>query len=279
LISYTQFIKVGTMGQRINCLLKNITSEGICLECGKKTKWVNAYKEYTRYCGTKCSANADAVRLKTKNTCISKYGGTTPMSDEGIADKMRKAIATTYSERGEEINVRREQTCIKRYGVRNPMQDPAINQRLRDSVAIIWKDEQKTAIITAKRENTCIERYGVRNPSQVKEFHDKKFKDNYKDYALPSGKVWRVQGYEPQALDILLTQYSEQEIEHEPFSVDYITNGKTHRYYPDFYIRHINTIIEVKSQYILDLHKDLNIRKEDACIEQGYKFMYMVIEK
>ena len=48
--------------------------------------------------------------------------------------------------------------------------------------------------------------------------------------------------------------------------------GKKHRYYPDFYIPEENLIIEVKSQWTLDLHKDKNQAKFQAVKEAGFNF-------
>ena len=52
----------------------------------------------------------------------------------------------------------------------------------------------------------------------------------------------------------------------------YMFEGKKHRYYPDFYIPEENLIIEVKSQWTLDLHKDKNQAKFQAVKEAGFNF-------
>jgi type III secretory pathway component EscU len=47
---------------------------------------------------------------------------------------------------------------------------------------------------------------------------------------------------------------------------------KKRRYYPDFYIPKENLIIEVKSQWTLELHKDKNQAKFQAVKEAGFNF-------
>jgi hypothetical protein len=114
-----------------------------------------------------------------------------------------------------------------------------------------------------------------------------KSNDNYtlKDYVFPSGKIVKVQGYEPQALDVLLKIYSEEDlilgaanIREKIGVIMYIdNNGNQHRYFPDIYISSINKIIEVKSEWTYKIQKDVNELKKNACIEAGLDFAFMII--
>lgn len=106
----------------------------------------------------------------------------------------------------------------------------------------------------------------------------------YKDYSLPSGRVVKVQGYEPQALDFLLESFSESDIiigvaniNKEIGKITYLQNEKEHRYYPDFYIKSINTIIEVKSQWTYDNWRTKNELKRQACLDKGFNFEFMIL--
>jgi hypothetical protein len=114
-----------------------------------------------------------------------------------------------------------------------------------------------------------------------------KSNDNYtlKDYVLPSGNIVKVQGYEPQALDILLKYYSEEDlilgasaIKEKVGVIMYTDNkGKKHRYFPDIYILSINKIIEVKSGWTYKIQKDVNELKKEACVNAGIDFEFMII--
>jgi len=279
LIKYTSFLPVDTIpGIRAKCLLSGITKRGICLECGKPTKWTSATSNYQKFCSVKCGASSKITSAKTKATCLEKYGATTPAGNKEIAKKSSISHHNRSAKDKAQTQVIRKATCIEKYGVEHPMQDPVVNKRLRVSVSEIWNDPDKTAAVTAEREATCIERYGVRNPSQVLEFHHKKFKNRYKSYTLPSGHIWRLQGYEPQALDILLETHKESDIQHESLAIKYTYKNKGHRYYPDFFIPNINTIIEVKSPYTLELELSINMLKREACICQGYEYKFMIID-
>jgi hypothetical protein len=120
------------------------------------------------------------------------------------------------------------------------------------------------------------------------EYADKRMKGTfkYKDYLMPSGIIVKVQGNEPKALDILLKKYSENDIIVELKNmiktighIYYIgADNKTHEYHPDIYIKNTNTIIEVKSLYFFNLHKQTNLTKEKACLQQGFNFEFMIID-
>jgi len=117
-------------------------------------------------------------------------------------------------------------------------------------------------------------------------FAERMFKSSvkYKEVTLPSGRVVKLQGYEPQVLEQLLQTYTEEDIVCEVKSINkelgkilYNFEGKERRYYPDFYIKSTNTIIEVKSQWTFDKWKEKNLAKEQACLQQGFNFEFIVL--
>jgi hypothetical protein len=106
----------------------------------------------------------------------------------------------------------------------------------------------------------------------------------YYEYELPSGKIVKIQGYEPAALNELLKQYTEddimigvKEINKEIGRIKYIQDDIEHSYYPDFYIKSTNTIIEVKSTWTYEKWKEKNELKKQACIDKGLNFKFMFI--
>jgi hypothetical protein len=106
----------------------------------------------------------------------------------------------------------------------------------------------------------------------------------YKDFALPSGKLVKLQGYEPQVLIELLKLYEEddivigiKEMHLNLGRIKYLMlDGTEHTYYPDFYIKSTNTIIEVKSAWTYENWKEKNLAKQKACLEQGFKFEFII---
>jgi Mor family transcriptional regulator len=85
-----------------------------------------------------------------------------------------------------------------------------------------------------------------------------------KPYTLPSGKVIKLQGYEPDFLDFVfsLEILSESDFEFDNgFRIQYSDNPIKH-YYPDFYIPKFDLMIEIKSAYTL---RKADPRKAEEC--------------
>lgn len=106
----------------------------------------------------------------------------------------------------------------------------------------------------------------------------------YKKYTLPSGKIVNIQGYENKALDILLKKYKEDDIYIGISEINRIDSffyndllGKAHRYFPDFYIKSENKIIEVKSSWTYNINFDINQSKMQCCLNKKYNFEFMII--
>jgi len=54
--------------------------------------------------------------------------------------------------------------------------------------------------------------------------------------------------------------------------IPYTANEKQRYYFPDMYIPHINTIIEVKSTYTLKINPEIIDLKKKATEEKGYVY-------
>jgi hypothetical protein len=146
----------------------------------------------------------------------------------------------------------------------------------------IRQDKKCLECKSRKFKNTCMERYGVENVMSVPEIFDKKLSSSFtkKIYVLEDGREVNLMGYEPRAINHLLKEGIEIEqiilgVTHVP-SFSYEENGKNHMYYPDFYIPHLNLIVEIKSDYTLVCHLSKNKRKLLAVAEKGYQIRLMV---
>jgi hypothetical protein len=130
-----------------------------------------------------------------------------------------------------------------------------------------------------------IEKYGVRNVMHIPEVVQKAMKNAYKKkvYTFQSGNEVLCQGYENYCIDELIRLgIKEEEIcmqltdgRNAPI-IGYIFSGTDRKYYPDFYIPHLNLIIEVKSDFTFDIAIDKNFTKRMACIDQGYQFQFWI---
>ena len=155
---------------------------------------------------------------------------------------------------------------------------------------------------TISTKETCLIKYGVDNYNKL-DFVRKKhgdrilnqmingiYKHSYKNYILPSGRIIRIQGFEDKALNILLTKYREDDILYGPKEIHQITGiikykfeDQERKYFPDFYIKSENKIIEVKSIWTFDKKgrskklREQNELKKEACIKKGLNFEFMIL--
>lgn len=123
----------------IYCVGENC--ENICSK-----KFINLVKNKNFGCINCCHK---LKTLKTKKTCIQKYGVECPMLNNEIKDLIKKTMIEKFgcehALQSEIIKNKFKNTCIEKFGVENP----TLNQEIKHKV-----------------KNTCIEKFGVENPFQ-----------------------------------------------------------------------------------------------------------------
>jgi hypothetical protein len=105
-----------------------------------------------------------------------------------------------------------------------------------------------------------------------------------RNFIFPDNLIIKVQGYEPNALQIL--------VDHGYISEDIITSrlyvpeiwykdleNIKHRYYCDIYIPFENRIIEVKSTWTYEKDLHINTLKAETCKELGYNFEFWIFDR
>lgn len=178
---------------------------------------------------------------------------------------------------------KRVETCIREHGVINTAQLSEVKKKINDTFIEKYGGHPKnTQEVQAKWAATCLERYGG-HPNQNVEVQAKSEKSSfaYKDYMMPSGTIVKYQGYEILALDELVKLYDEEDIKVGRSvvpTITYIIDDVKHVYFPDFYIKSENKIIEVKSEWTLQLYRANVEEKAKATIHSGYKFEIWVYD-
>jgi hypothetical protein len=166
--------------------------------------------------------------------------------------------------------------------LRNNLKNLWKSAEFRNKMIIIQKEVQNRPERKELNKKTSIELW--KNPI----FADKLLKSafKYKQYIMPSGKIIKIQGYEHFALDKLIEKYTEEDIivetknlNKEIGRISYMENNIEHTYIPDLYIKSTNTIIEVKSDWTYELHKEINELKKQACLDMGFNFEFMIFNK
>jgi len=213
----------------------------------------------------------DGVKEKSKNTNREKYGCDYVLQNEGVKEKIKETNREKYGcenpMQNEEVKEKSQSTNIKKYGFSNPFQNEDIKEKIKE---------------------TNREKYGCASAMQNVEIFEKQQKSCFKrkEYIFPSGRIDLVQGYEPQALDILIQSYEEDDIVTSNHKIEslcgeikYTFGGKERKYYTDIYIKSSHTFIEVKSDYTFESDKEKNLEKREACINAGINFEFWIMDK
>ena len=214
-------------------------------------------------------------------TCARKYMHAN-MSEEDKISRLEKTNKTNTEKYGTPWVVNSQYTrdkSIEKTGYAYAWQDPSVLQKCSDSLfeRTGYHNNMQDPSTLARALQTKIDRYG--------DFLIPMYK--YKDYTLPSGKIVKVQGREPQALDDIFKIFSEDDvflgrhdIEQQIGKIYYTRpDGTTHIYYPDIYIKSINKVVEVKSHFTYDLHADINECKKEQCVKQGFNFEFVFYDR
>lgn len=258
-----------------------------CVVCGNKTQFERTERRFLECCSVKCAANNEERKKKIENTCVDRYGATNIRKSEKFKNYMVQHNLDKYGVewyiQSNKFKEKSEKTSIEKYGTKKPCQSPEIIKKLKISLNNRSKDDIKKS--NNKRINTCIKNYGVDHHMKNIHIFEKQQKKSFymKEYTLPSGRIIKIQGFENRCLDELLKTYNEcdilvstSEIFREIGPIDYVLDGKSRRYFPDFYIQKENKIIEVKSTRTFAVNKKMNLEKQKRCLELGFKFEFWI---
>jgi hypothetical protein len=234
--------------------------------------------------GKENPAQNEDVKERMKKTCIERYGTENSMKCQAIREKATNTNMERYNVKHalqyDEFLNKFKETCIDKFGYPIPSQSPEIKDKIKQTCLKKYGVEcsLQNMEVKEKIKKTNLEKYGVENPQQSQEIQEKNQKNakKFKEYKTPSGAIWKVQGYEPFALNELFKTYTEEQIKcsrKDVPRINYITDDDKQKYYfPDIYIPHENRIIEVKSDWTITLNPDIIQCKKEATIAQGYNY-------
>ena len=294
------FLTDKKISQIIYHFKNKIYHEVKCFCCDKQVRYVDCNIGYVKYCSNSCQLKnfwdnitpnqLELRRIKLKETCISKYGVENYTQTQEYLKKCQisclKKYGHTHHLKTENSKNNLKKNLIEKYGVDNVSKLDSIKEKK------LIKSKSKTTLekyeIREKYRKTCIEKYGVEHLSQDSDFLEKVLTKSfsYKSYRLPSGKIISLQGYEPIAMDYLLTNYNEEDIFTKNRDIENLVgklfykreDGIRSRYFPDIFIKSENLIIEVKSNFTYNLSLSTNLLKRNICLENGLNFNFYIID-
>ena len=102
----------------------------------------------------------------------------------------------------------------------------------------------------------------------------------WKKYKMPSGRIINIQGYEGNCLDFLFSiGIDEKDIvvnSKEMPKIQYNYGGIFRTYFPDIFIKSINLILEIKSEFTYKTNYDVNIIKQQNTIKNGFNYLFVI---
>jgi hypothetical protein len=221
--------------------------EGVCY-CGNATKYHGfAYK---KYCSDIC-----ALKSKEHKEAVSQRFINNPLAYEHFCQS-RKGVDSNIEKRRKTI----EDKCF----------------RLGISLEDYYSNHSKLAFssltLSQVRERT------------LKSMATKILKGNkggrsgYKSYPFFDENV-SLQGYEPIILNCLIYDFDlkKEQIICGKGKVPHIIYGERNIYFPDFFLPDFNLLIEVKSTYTYEQHKDIVHKKCKASIDNNYSIVLLVL--
>ena len=193
-----------------------------------------------------------------------------------------------------DIDSKRKKTCLDKYGDEHVVNSKYTREKTKEKLGVEYS--WQSIHVRKNFIEAMVEKYGVDNPMKIEEVRDRMIAtkiakyggldtfNHYKDYVFPSGRIDKVQGYEPMALDILLQSHSEEDIVTGksitamtgPFKYFSDITGRWHYYYPDIFIVSENRIIEVKSKWTYEKQIETNQLKKLAVEERGFTFEFII---
>jgi hypothetical protein len=228
---------------------KNVNYHGTCssIECQKK------------YC-----------QVQTMKAIQEKYGVDNISQTKDWHDKIKASnlikFGTEWQTQSENFKIKTKETWLNNYGETHHTK----SQSTKD-----------------KKIQTCIERYGVSHVLHDPEIYKRSSTNQFKlkNFVFPSGRIDKVQGYEPFVLAQLLEEgFMEDDIVTDDKIIEQHVgkifyedrDGNKHRYYPDIYIISLNKILEVKSEYTMSCNIQKNKLKKEATEKLGILFEYKI---
>ena len=292
--------------------INNITVIPKCKNCGGSVKFRHFACGYDQYCSLKCVGIGTATddkknkfknsreKRKEENKLVYNYfvpGTENYERAHKLTEFLDEAyIKITYAQRAWHIKNKTFEIykCI--------CGKPSIFKFHRYKTC---SNECESKLHVLSTEKYYMENYGVKNSWQLESTKNKiratnltrygieisgaSNHFNYKEYKLPSGRVIKVQGFENRGLDLLLTKYLEDDILYGPKEIHreigmfkYNLAGKDHSYFPDFFIKSENKIVEVKSEWTYDrrgkskILRKTNMLKKKSCLDRGFNFEFMI---
>jgi hypothetical protein len=225
-------------------------------------------------------------KLKTKSTCIKRYGCTSPLGNNVIKEKSKLTNIARYGTQNpaqcDIIQNKIKATMLIRHGVDNPAKSKEIQRRklltMKSKYGVFYPLQSKEIFdkmtktnikrygvknvmqlqqTKTKLENTCLLRYGVKNPSQSINIHNKTIKSIRKSKIIKHWKsnedLYCVGSYELATIN-WLNKNKINFMWQVPFKISSFNNTINEKtYIIDLFLSDIDTYVEIKGYWMQEI--------------------------
>ncbi len=253
----------------------------------KKCTIINSNKKNKQHFlskyGTENISSVQEIKDKKIATCLKKYGVKNAAQNKEVINKLKNTQNANYIKKHNKLPpslIDKRVVFLEKYGEKDRRSSDYMKNKIKQTVLERYGVDhisKSKEIQEIKRENS-MKKYGVEFYTQHPEFADKACKSGYriKEYILPSGKILKVQGYEPYALNDIINkeQIKEDDIVTGCTNVPVIWYndllGEKHRHFVDIFIPSQNKCIEIKSSWTVK--RENVFLKQNAAKELGYNY-------
>lgn len=254
--------------------LKNFNNGGyyVCKKCQNHKSFKTNLKKF----GFKSVAQSEQIKEKSKQISLEKYGFKCSSQNEEVKEKIKNTNLERYGGTlmgSPMLNKRWKQIILERYGVGHISQNVEVKEKTKNTNLERYGGTlMGSPILSKKIKKIFLEKYGVENPAQNLEIHNRIVRTSFLVKKFKETDL-RYQGsYE---LDFL-NKYSDSINIKNGMTIRYKFNDLKKIYFPDFYIKELNLIIEIKSQWTYDIYLPKNLAKQEQCLKDGYQYIFII---
>ena len=229
--------------------------------CRNGEKLRNKIEEitYQKY-GVRVSSQAEETKKKARETCLERYGAVSSANNPAIKEKQINTLIKNYGVDNifKRVDLR-EQWMKEKYGVPYAMQSEELSKKCIETFKRNHDTPESFKILSDKRRETWIKKFGIDSPFKMKKCklaaHSEKA--NLKRHnTMKERGLYKKSHVEDRLYYFLCNRYENVE-----------RNARVQNWPIDFYVKELNTYIQLDGVYWHGLDRPLEIIKNS----NGYR--------
>jgi|694.fasta_scaffold124048_3 hypothetical protein len=161
-----------------------------CVDCTPKLKSLKTKNTCIKKYGVNSNLKCNKVRDKIKKTMIERYGHEHALKCDKLKNKYKETCVKKFGVENPTLNFdvknKVKQTCIAKFGFENPFQSEAIKNKIKmyNINNYGFECNSKSQKLKDKYKQTCLEKYGKENHTQNENVKEKIKQSNIIKYGV-----------------------------------------------------------------------------------------------